>query len=176
MAGIILFAALGAWFMLALGVAVLVAKKTIKERWGIPLSVFIFLIILVAPIVDDIVGSWQFNALCNEHSDIYIDYEAAKGKEVYLADNSFIKVNSSWVGMSLDPWRYLDAETDEVIFSFYLITRGGGYFSRFFTSGGFPVFSRSSCRPDEIVSVFEFIESIGATQIQREELIQRNDK
>ncbi|ODS22970.1 hypothetical protein AB835_11240 [Candidatus Endobugula sertula] len=114
-----------------------------------PLGSVIFIIVLILPIMDEIVGGWQFRSLCKENTIINVDRSTAVGKTVYLAKSSSINVENSWVNIVYEPRIFVDIKTNESIISFNDLIADGGLLVHMvdFWEGRTPMIFDASCVP-----------------------------
>lgn len=166
MGGLILFTVLGIWFLIVLALTSWIAKKLPQRWWKIPLRILIFVVLLILPVIDEIVGGWQFKRLCEANADIQVDKEAAIGKTVYYQSQASIEIKGTWVHIVLQPWRFVDSITGEQIISYNTLLAGGGLFFKNFSQGGVPLLFNGTCVPKNRPGSVETFKAFGIKYIE----------
>ena len=151
MGGLIFSAVIGVWVFIVSSLITWLAKKLPRRWWKTPLTGVLLVCVLVLPIVDEIVGGWQFKRLCKANSDIYFDKETAVGRAVYSDRQPYIKVKGTWVTITLQKRYYLDAKTNESVISFSTVHAKGGWLKHTlpFTQQPVPLLFSGGCGPNE---------------------------
>ena len=170
MGGLIFFAVIGIWFFIVLALIIWLAKKLPEKWWRIPLSFLVFVVFLILPIVDEIVGGWQFQRLCEVNSTINFDKETADGRTVYLAETSDVGIKNMWVHITLKPWRFLDVATDDLIISYNTLKANNSFVGKFMSQEGVPILFKGWCEPGGIVDPIKLFESLGVIYVERSTL------
>lgn len=129
MAGLIFIAILVGWFFAVRWLAGLVIIS-IKNR-GLR-RLFLMLIVpllFILPVTDEIVGGFQFRALCKENAVVKIDAKKIKSKKIrvviYPSDKEK-HVENSAVKIYFSRYSYVDNETGEELASYSRYTAMGG--------------------------------------------------
>ena len=172
MTGILLIAVAFAWL-----IAVVVVTRWVARRFNSPtMKVVSWMILLpalmVAPLVDELIGKRQFEQLCKDNSTIQVDRAKAVGKTVYLAKTADVEIKDKWLRVVLKPWRFVDATTGEPVVSYNTLMVDGGWLIRNLriSEGGVPLTFRGSCEPGGVVDPIKLFEELNVTQIQRSAL------
>ena len=76
-------------------------------------ELMVFAVLLPLPALDEIVGGRQFEKLCKENSTIQVNRATAVGRTVYSTQQPSVEIKGTWVRITLQPWRYVDATTGE---------------------------------------------------------------
>lgn len=126
MIGILFFGCIGLWVALCVYLARRIPKWLGVERHARSISVASFLLLLIVPFIDEIVGMRQFEKLCDERTAITVSPDAEtvkRGKSVMSAETVlpgfFIKIKSYKVS-------YIDLDTGKVFLTYdYFSTSGG---------------------------------------------------
>ncbi len=114
MAGLIFIALLIGWFFvarwLARKITVHIANKAL--RW---LSTALLVIVFMAlPVLDEIIGGFQFRELCKQNAVLKIDAERIKGKTIQMITLPLNQViPNTAIKISHSQTRYLDVMTNE---------------------------------------------------------------
>jgi hypothetical protein len=155
--GILLLPVVILWPIAALLVTWGIVSKINNEIRSAAAAIFLFPAILLAPILDDIVGGMQFRALCEEKSVIKVDKSRAAGRTVYLAGGPTVSVSDVVVPITEVQFRYADVETNEVLFSYSILRAKGGWLIRALgiLDTDSPITFPRSCGPTDPKSVFE---------------------
>ncbi|ODS22974.1 hypothetical protein AB835_11260 [Candidatus Endobugula sertula] len=163
MAGLIFFTAIGVWFFLVLALVIWGAKKLPKKWWRLPLGSVIFIVVLILPIIDEVVGWWQFSNLCEKYSEIIINEGKLTGTTAYYNPQDSINIEGTWIKIVLQPWSYTDIKTREIIISYNTLQAMGGKFSQALDISGSkePLIFYGNCRPRE--NLKDLIKSLNIT-------------
>ena len=150
MSGLILLFILCVWGAASFFLAKFIAKPIKND--GIQTGAIITLaaLLFVAPVTDDIIGGFQFRALCSESAIITIDEEKARGKSV-LGDSKNIALTSYILPINNRHAIYRDIDTKEVLLSWNEYRAKGGWLSRLigFPQGSPPYTFNGVCYPKE---------------------------
>jgi len=85
MSGLFFFSVIAAWGAVAFLVAKRVTRVVQPRFLGVGLGAVAFVLMMVLPVADEIIGGYQFRALCRENAVLRIDAETAKGRTVRIA-------------------------------------------------------------------------------------------
>lgn len=150
MSGLILLFILCAWGFASYSLAKLIAQpiKTPNIKTGVNIALLV--LIFIAPVADDIIGGFQFRALCRESAVITIDEEKARGKSV-LGDSKNIALTSYMLPINNRHAIYRDTDTKEILLSWNEYRAKGGWLSRLigFPQGSPPYTFNGVCYPKE---------------------------
>lgn len=151
MTGLLLLFVVTIWAFAAYSLTRLIAMKVPEARWRIPAHIGVFLVLFALPLVDEIVGLFQFQHLCRQHSGIHVDRAKAIGKTVHLAPMPHEEVTGTWVKVVLQPIRFLETASGEPVMSYSGLTAYGGWLIRALgiSEKDKPLLFRGSCWPEE---------------------------
>jgi hypothetical protein len=154
----------------ALFIATKLARRIRSRSWANATRLILFLALLPLPLVDEIVGKWQFERLCRENAEIKIDRATAAGRTVYYQSQPASDVSGTWVPVRRLPQRFVDATTEELVVSYDLLRARGGRFARLFglsDSGAAPLLFEGSCAPKNRPASIETFKPLGINYIER---------
>lgn len=151
MVGLIMFAVLGLWGFICF----LVANFFLSKIENVLIRKFstaaLFTLIFLVPVADEIVGGFQFRALCKKNALLIFDEEKIKGKTV-----AYQRVRDNYIYRYLIPvlersWSYKDIGTGEIVISWKSYEAKGGWLSHFigFPPGSPPYTFDGSCTVKE---------------------------
>jgi hypothetical protein len=153
MSGLIFLAVVGLWGWLAFKLSRFISGRLAQGRWAKPLTALLFLVLLPLPVIDEIIGGFQFRALCKEKAvlTLNVDEASLKGKTVStLAEPSNQAVENTAVGIYYSHYSYRDVEDGKELLNFTEIRATGGWLVRALTGQRdiTPLtFNQSSCTP-----------------------------
>ena len=155
MSGIILLVVLTIWFYI---VKKLSEFCVIKMPSGSKKSVvksLIFVLLFIAPVADDIIGGFQFRALCKPENLLVYAEEKLRGKSVKprsVPPHTINKILTIFV--STGQWE--DSETGELLVTYRIYEAGGGWLSRLigFPQGSPPYTFNGYCMSKEYYQLF----------------------
>lgn len=168
MTGILLIAVAFAWL-----IAVVVVTRWVARRFNSPtMKVVSWMILLpalmVAPLVDELIGKRQFEQLCKENSTIQVDRAKAVGKTVYLAKTADVEIKDKWVRIVLKPVRFVDVTTGEPVVSYSELMADGGWLVRtlIISEGRVPLTFGSTCMPKNRPGSVQTFQPFGINYIE----------
>lgn len=131
MTGLLLLAVVGLWVWACVAITRVVLRqvKSPPSRWlGAPT---LFTALLILPLVDEIVGGFQFRALCEKGAVLKIDAEKAKGRTVRVViqpSNEVVPGQALRTLHSHLSYRIVDSEEEIARYDTYVVN--GGWFIR----------------------------------------------
>lgn len=164
MAGLIFLAILAALFFAALWLAKILTSKLPPRIPRGPVMGLVVVLLLTTLVADEIVGGFQFRALCEKNAVLKIDAEKIKGKKIKVFfDESEKNLYGTSIRIFYSHTMYRDSETNEELASAGRYTAYGGWFIRTigFSDTTPPLTFSSACAPDwsnpEKVYGFKFV-------------------
>lgn len=82
MTGILLLIVVGLWLWACWAMTRALMRRWKSRAWGVPAACAAFVALLVAPVADEIVGKFQFDALCAKYAVQTIDLKNAPNRQV----------------------------------------------------------------------------------------------
>lgn len=150
MTGILLLGVAGIWFVAVLLICATTARNLPKRPWRYPLVGILFLGLITLPLVDEIVGGYQFKLLCDRYAVQYIDEQYVRGRRVLSVPSGSDKYAEGTVlKIRIAPWVYRDADTGRILVSYHTLHASGGWFIRVLgiSETKRPLIFESSCAP-----------------------------
>jgi hypothetical protein len=149
MTGILLLLVVAVWSVAAYFLTKLITRRVPRGYWRVPMFMGIFLVLFALPVLDEIVGIFQFNHFCSEYSGIRVDRGRATGKTVYVANVPHEEIKGTSVRIVLQPIRFLEATNSEPVMSYNGLNAYGGWLIRTLgiSEGNKPLLFRGSCWP-----------------------------
>ncbi|MGB9151376.1 MAG: hypothetical protein WCB36_14150 [Burkholderiales bacterium] len=151
MTGILLIGVVGAWLMAAIVMGAKIGDKLNPPWLRTPAALLLMAILIPLPVVDEIIGGWQFRALCDKYAVQYIDEKNARDRKVvYVPRGNDQYAEGTAVRIRIDPWVYQDAETGKTLVSYHSIEAKGGWFIRSLgiSETSSPLIFNGYCAPD----------------------------
>ena len=152
MAGIIFLAILFALFTAALWLAREFTKKLPPRFARAPVTGLVVVLLLTSLVADEIVGGFQFRALCEKNAVLKINAEKIKGKAIRVSGEPANEVVGGTAVKIYQSRRvYRDSETNEELASYSKYTAEGGWFIRTigFSDSTPPLTFPSACSPPD---------------------------
>lgn len=95
------------------------------------LSAASFCVILVAPVVDELIGQWQFHRLCEREAVVWLSPDWHQVKRAKLVSLPRIEVKGALIRIYSQGSEYVDIDTGKVFMKHpYFYTYGGFLFDR----------------------------------------------
>ncbi|MGB8763707.1 MAG: hypothetical protein WCD07_02765 [Burkholderiales bacterium] len=131
MTGILLIGVVVAWLMTAIVMGAKIADKLNPPWLRTPAALLLMAILIPLPVADEIIGGWQFKALCDKYAVQYIDEKNAQDRKVMLLGrgkdwyekNTILKIH-------IQPYIFQDTETGKVVVSYHSLEAEGGWLIR----------------------------------------------
>jgi hypothetical protein len=128
MTALFLFLVVGLWAWVAYKLSRWIGGRIPLKQWQIPFAILAFVVLLVAPLVGELVGWWQFESLCDEYAVQLIDEKAALNAHVVSVGGKLSRYESGTaVRIKIQPWIYQDSTSGKVIVSYHTISAEGGW-------------------------------------------------
>lgn len=149
MIGLVILAVIALWCLVSFLLACVIAAAFPKSRWRWFAVALVFAVLFTMPVLDELVGRRQFDALCAANSSIQVDPATARGRTVYDAHAEFVKVEGTWLDVVSLPVRFVDARTGETVVGFREFRARGGWLAQTvgFPEGRTPLTFEGTCSP-----------------------------
>ena len=166
MSGLLFLAVAGLWIYILRWTVNKIASKLPDRSWRSFAKWCIFGLLLPLPLMDEIVGGWQFARLC-EANVVRVNKETARGRTVYNDLSGYqVPVPGTWIRVWKMTSRYLDVSTGELILSFDQLRAEGGHLFPGFDSGHDPLTFKGTCAPANVGDMRLYTE-LGLTLVMR---------
>lgn len=136
MSGIIFFGVLGIWIFVAIKLANLFTsgmQTKSKKKWLYPL---ILILIFIAPVLDEIIGGFQFAALCKRGNTLIYDAEKVQGKTVLWSGMPREKIKNTLLPIEESYVIWIDLDTKNKLIEYKEYYATGGWLGRFIAFNG----------------------------------------
>jgi len=149
MIALLILAVIALWCLVSFLLALAIAAAFPKRWWRWLAAALMFAAILLMPVVDELGGRRQFDALCTANASIQVDPATARGRTVYDAHAEFVEVDGTWVDVLALPVRFVDARTGQTVVSFREFRARGGWLAQAvgFPEGRTPLTFEGTCSP-----------------------------
>jgi len=156
MSGIFFLLILFVWFSISIKIPLLFVcgmqsgnKKVITYR-------ILCVLCFIAPVADEIVGGFQFRALCTPENMLVYDVEKVKGRTIQYAPLGRRTINKI-IPIRVNTTELVDPYTGETLIIHKTYYAKGGWLSRFigFPQGSPPYTFNGTCRSKEYYELFE---------------------
>lgn len=168
MTGIYLLFVAALWLAFVIWFSKTVTKKLPMDTWRVPVAIVVFAAVLPLPLIDEIIGGRQFEQLCKDNAEIQVNRLTAVGKTVYLAQTPDVEIKGTWVRVVLQPRRFVDATTGELVVGYNELIAAGGLFIRTLgiSEGGMPLTFRGTCVPENRPGSVQTFKPFGINYIE----------
>lgn len=131
MVGLIIFPIVGLWICVCVALTHLMLRKIKFHKWSWVFSLLIFTSLLVLPVIDEIIGGFQFRALCAKNAELRLGVKSPAGRTTRFS----AKPAEELVGGTLVPIfhshiQYRDIMTDELVAEYHSYVAEGGILVR----------------------------------------------
>jgi hypothetical protein len=128
-----------------------------------PIATLVFLLLLAAPLADELIGKWQFESLCNKYATQAIDEKNAPNAHVMsVGGKNNAYTPQAMVRIRVQPWIYQDIKSGKVVVSYHTLSAEGGWLVRALgiSETNSPLLFSRSCAPN---NEREFIKRLNMT-------------
>ena len=164
MSGIFLLLLILIWLIIVLFITIWFVKRINALPWKWLVGVMLLMVLIPLPLIDEIVGGWQFKQLCKENAGIKVDREKARGKNIYLLLEPPEEVKGTWLPMQVRRMRYVDEKTDEVIFSYNSVYAQRSWLT--FGTGALFTFS-GHCEPNQFYLAEDVLQELKMKKVNQ---------
>jgi len=131
MTGIFLLIVVGLWIWACVAITHLVLRRIDARWWRWPLALVVFGLLLVVPVIDEIIGGFQFRSLCEKGAVLTIDAEKTSGKTVRVVIEPSNEVVAGQALRTLrSHYSYQAVGNGEEVASYDTYAVNGGWFIR----------------------------------------------
>jgi len=135
MSGIILLLVLSIWVYLATIITRFVVRKMKPGKYRYLVNVIVFVFIFIAPVIDDIIGGFQFRALCKSGGVPIYDKNNVQGRTIKYTSSGWGEVSNTIIPIQELTINWIDPVTEDALFTYKKYDADGGWLSRLI---GFP--------------------------------------
>lgn len=149
MTGIFLLFVIALWIVIAIWLSKVVTKKLPEAKWRDLVQFLVFAVFMPLPVIDEIVGGWQFEKSCNDRAEVIIDARNIAGKTVWF--DKTVRTTTQVFGIQITQLKrgYVDVTTQEPIYHYYRLEARGGWLIRTLgiSEGTAPLLFSAVCQP-----------------------------
>ena len=122
-----------------------------KPPWRKVVQVGLFVALLPLPLIDEIVGGWQFARFCEIHSGIQLDRQKIIGTTIYFVPKKSTYVSGTWIPIRHQSWLHVDKTSGTKSMQYDSFHVKGGWLVRMLriSEGDVPLLFRDACFPKE---------------------------
>ena len=154
MTGIFLLIVVGLWVWACVAMTRALLRKVPSKggRWLVaPIA---FFVLLALPVVDEIIGGFQFRALCEKNAVLHIGIANPEGRVTKFSANPANEiVPRTAITIYHTQVEYTDVNSGELVVQFHRYVAKGGVFIRTLgiSEGNSPItMGRSACSPEQV--------------------------
>ena len=148
MAGLVFLLAIALWFALCVYLAFKIPGWLGIRRLGWMVGLLVFPVLLVAPVIDEVVGMRQFERLCKERAVVHVSPEAGQVKRARKPDLPVVALPGNWILIASQPIAYIDADTMKPFLTYEALHTNGGRIAGLALMGG-----TKSCWPKDYIEI-----------------------
>jgi hypothetical protein len=127
MTGIFLIVLVAIWLWACVAMTRAVTRRIPASAWRALTALMIFLAMLISPVIDEIVGGFQFRALCEKNAVLQIGVEHPEGRTTrFSADPTNAIVPGTVIPIYDTGVNYTDVATGERVVAFHKYVAKGG--------------------------------------------------
>jgi hypothetical protein len=122
-----------------------------------PASLFLFPVLFVLPVADDIIGQWQFQQLCEREATINLDPSWENVTRAGKTSIPLVPEPEGYIvpihGTKMEYW---DPDGNKIFLSFTRFRREPGALRKMLWDGGFS--NNDFCKPEELYDIYKKID------------------
>jgi len=116
MTGILLLVVFGLWAWACNAITRVVLRKVPSSSWRKPVACTLFIALLVLPVIDEIIGGFQFRALCEKNATLRLGVKNPAGRVTRYSDGPIdAPVAGAAIPVSRSHIEYHDVATGELV-------------------------------------------------------------
>lgn len=156
MAGLLSIVLLSGWFIAAVWLARGLTSRLKNGPLRVALMIPAVLVLVALPLADEIIGGFQFRALCKKNSVLKIDAERIKGKTIRVVAEPIEgdrDVDNSSIRIYYSRFSYRDVDSGEELATYTRYVAVSGWLVRTLAMGNsFPplTIQPSTCKPNNV--------------------------
>jgi len=168
MSGLLLIGVVLLWFWAAIAIARMFTSK-LEPVWVKSFVTFLAIVIIIPlPVADEIIGGFQFRALCKAETQIKYDKDKLSNKTVRSQITDEAKLENMVIPVMSYTQTFTEINTNESLLSYKVFDADGGWLSRaiHFNYVHQPYTFSGHCGPGA-VRVEELLKSLNVTIIKK---------
>lgn len=131
MTGLLLLAVVGLWVWACVAITRAALRRVPSPPWRWLVAPTLFTALLILPVVDEIVGGFQFRALCEKGAVLQLGVKKPAGRITrYVGDPIDADVSGTAIPILRSHIEYHDVATGELVASHDRYVAKGGFFVR----------------------------------------------
>lgn len=131
MIGFLFVATVAIWFGVSVWIALQVGKLVSKPALRVPTRAGIFLLMILAPFVDEVIGKHQFERLCEVNGIQSAELSKVRGKRVKIAYGERLPVAGTILPVKQSEVKFTDSASGEVVIHYKNYYTAGGWLMRY---------------------------------------------
>ena len=169
MTGLVFLVLLAIWCLLVALFTCGILRLLARLWWRWPVAALAFPTLLVAPLMDEIIGGREFAALCEANSRIRIHQDSARDRPVYEASAQFTRVGDTRLPVMSRLSEFVDADTGDTLISYREYSTQGGWLSEWlrFSDSREPLTFVGGCNPGGRGRLAALLEERNMTLVRR---------
>jgi len=151
MIGLMFLAGIAVWIAIANLLSKRVPDWLGMDRFQKSARYVSFIILLLLPISDELIGRWQFHRLCEREAVVWLSPDWEKVKRAKTSDTTFTNPKGYLIRIQEQSIVYIDADTGKPFLKSKMFhTSGGILFDRL----GLGLGTSTSCRPPDRSQIY----------------------
>lgn len=130
MSGLILLVVLSLWVTVVTALTGFFTQAMRVGLFRFVAQLLLFVVIFIAPVADEIIGGFQFRALCEVETVMRYDKEKLSNKKVMSQLLNEVHVDNIFTPVISQTWNYINIENQEILLSYKTLDSKGGWLSR----------------------------------------------
>jgi len=150
MGGLIFLFVIALWIAISVYLAFKIPKWLGIRRLGWLLGLLLFPALLVAPVIDEVLGMRQFEQLCKQRAVVHVSPEANQVKRAKQTSLPTVELSGYWIAIRSQPVEYVDVDTGKAFLTYEGFHTKGGRIAGIALMGG-----THSCWPKDDTEILK---------------------
>lgn len=131
MIGLLFLATVALWLWACVWLSRFLSGLVPKPSWRNPVMWGLLILLLGSPFIDEVIGKYQFEALCKANGIESADVSKARGKRVRLEVGVRTLLAGTIMPINAESWLYRDADSGDILFQHKDYYAMGGWLMRY---------------------------------------------
>lgn len=131
MIGLFFIATISIWLVVCIRLAIKLGNSVTNLKWKRPVKFFTLIVLLSFPFVDELIGKYQFEALCKANGIESADVSKASGRKVRVEYGGRTFIHGTILPIKESDVLFRDADTGEILIRHKNYYASGGWLMRY---------------------------------------------
>lgn len=169
MTGLLLISVALIWLGACIWLTSNIARRLPDKWWRPTMSVLVFGLLLILPLIDELISMPQFETQCREKANLIIDKPSGQKRTAWFGDGERTQISIGLLNATVHRLQYVEPTSGELVYHYSTITPDGGWLvhALAISETNSPLLFRSICAPEQIPNLREWLKERLITEIPR---------